>query len=200
MGTYSDIHRYREAGDEANVNNVRNFGTPVKSLFTSTKVLTIHHRIEITDGSENVLYRAASKAVSLHDKTDLTDAEGNAVAHIERKIFSIRQRHTVTMADGTSFEVKNELLHLVKKVMNIEELGWQLRGNILALNFELYDREEKIVAVISQKMFSLHDKYCIDLYQPEYEKQAVALLVTLQHMIRDSQNASSSSSSSSSSQ
>ena len=48
-------------------------------------------------------------------------------------------------------------------------------------------------------MISLHDKYCIDIYRPEYEKTVVAILVTLQHMIRDRENASSGSSSSSSS-
>ena len=82
---------------------------------------------------------------------------------------------------------------------NLEGLGWQLRGNILGLNFELYDENGGIIAVIAQKLFSLHDKYCIDIYRPEYEKEVVAILITLQHMIRDRQAASSSSSSSSSS-
>ena len=56
-----------------------------------------------------------------------------------------------------------------------------------------------MIAVIGQKLFSLHDKYCMDIYQPEHEAAAVAILVTLQHMIRDRQAASSVSSSSSSS-
>ena len=51
---------------------------------------------------------------------------------------------------------------------------------------------------ISQKMLSIHDKYCIDIYQPEHEEVVVAILVALQHMIRDRENSSSASSSSSS--
>jgi hypothetical protein len=39
----------------------------------------------------------------------------------------------------------------------------------------------------------------VDLYRPEYEKEVVAILVTLQHMIKDRENAAASSSSSSSS-
>ena len=103
------------------------------------------------------------------------------------------------MADGESFELSNELFHLFKDITNIEGLGWQLRGNILGLNFELYDGSGNIIAVIGQKMLSLHDKYCVDIYRPEYEKTVVAILITLQHMIRDRENASSASSSSSSS-
>ena len=199
MGVLSKIHRFREAGEDANVNNVERFGQPARSLFTSTKVMTLHHRIEITDAGENVVYRAETKFPSLHDKTDVFDASGRPVAHIERKFFTLHERHFITMADGTAFELSNELFHLVKDVTNIEGLGWQLRGNILGLNFELYDENGQVIAVIAQKLFSLHDKYCIDIYRPECEKFVVAILVTLQHMIRDREAASASSSSSSSS-
>ena len=198
MGVFSKVHRFREAGESANVNNLERFGEPRRSLFTSTKVMTLHHRIEITDEQENVVYRAETKFPSLHDKTELYDAGGSHVAHIEKKFFSIPQRHFITMTEGPSFELSNELLHIIKSVTNIEGLGWQLRGNILGLNFELYDANEQVIAVIAQKMFSIHDKYCIDIYRPEYEQIVVAILVTLQHMIRDREAASSSSGSSSS--
>ena len=103
------------------------------------------------------------------------------------------------MADGTYFELSTELFHLIKNITNIEGLDWQLRGNVLGLNFELYDEEENVIAVISQKIFSIHDKYSIDIYQTNKEKIVVAILITLQHMIKDREAAASSSSSSSSS-
>lgn len=197
MGVFSKVHRFREAGESANVNNVERFGEPVRSLFTSSKLMTLHHRIEITDDAETVVYRAETKFPSLHDKTEIYDAAGNHVAHMEKKIFTLHERHFVTMEDGTAFELSNELFHLVRDVTNIEGLGWQLQGNILGLNFELYDENGGVIAVISQKMFSLHDKYCVDIYRPAHEKTVVAILVTLQHMIRDRENAASASSSSS---
>lgn len=191
MGVTSKYHRFREAGEDVNEVNAARFGQPARSLFTSTKVFTLHHHIDITDAQERVIYQANSKAVSLHDKTDVTDAQGRQVAHIEKKFFTLHQRHYVTMGDGTKFELSAELFHLVKDVINIEGLGWQLRGNIVGLNFELYDQNDNVVAVIGQKMFSLHDKYCIDVYQPDKEAVAVAILVTLQHMIKDREASSS---------
>lgn len=199
MGVFSKVHRYREAGQEANINNVDRFGTPAKSLFTSTKLLTVHHKIDITDNQENVIYRAQTKFFSLHDKTDVFDSVDRRIAHIERKLLSLHERHYVTMEDGTKFELSNELFHIIKDVTNIVGLGWKLKGNILGLNFEIYDENDNIIAVISQKMLSIHDKYCVDIYRPEYEKIIVAILVTLQHMIRDRETAASASSSSSSS-
>ena len=199
MGVLSKHHRFREAGEDANVVNVERFGQPARSLFTSTKVFSMRHHIDIVDDNENIVYQANSKMISLHDKTDVTDAMGKQVAHIERKVFSIHERHFVTMADGTKFELSNEVMHLVKDVTNIVGLGWQLRGNIAGLNFELYDADGSVIAVIGQKMFSIHDKYCIDIYRPELEQRVIAILVTLQHMMNDRANSASGSFSSSSS-
>ena len=199
MGVFSQIHRFREAGEAANVNNVERFGQPVRSLFTSSKVISLHHRIEITDERENVVYRAETKFPSLHDKTEIYDAAGKHVAHMERKLLTLHQRHYITMDSGIAFELSTELFHLIKDITNIEGLGWQLQGNVLGLNFELYDGAGQIIAVIAQKMLSLHDKYCMDIYRPEYEPIVVAILITLQHMMRDRENSSSSSSSFSSS-
>ena len=199
MGVLSKYHRYREAGEAANVNNVERFGQPHHSLFTSTKVLSLKHRIEITDDNENVRYRTQSKVVSLHDRTEIYDANDRLVAKMWKKFLSLHERHFVQMADGTEFQLSNELWHIVKDVTNIEGLGWQLRGNIAGLNFELYDADGSIIAVISQKMFSLHDKYCVDIYQPDKEAIVVVILITLQHMMKDRAAASSASFSSSSS-
>ena len=200
MGVFSKIHRYREAGQEANVNNVEKFGTPVLSLFTTTKVFTLHHHIDITDANEQIIYQADTKFPSLHDKTDITTISGGQVAHIERKLLSLHERHFITMSDGTEFQLSNELFHFIQDITNIEGLGWQLRGNALALNFELYDSNGGIIAVISQKMLSIHDKYCVDIYKKEYEQIVIAILITLQHMIKDREAAKSASTSSSSSE
>ena len=199
MGMFSKYHRFREAGQRPNVNNVARFGEPARSLFTTTKVFTLHHHIDIVDDQERVVYTSDTKFPSIHDKTDIRDAAGQHVSHIERKLFTLHQRHFVTMADGTRFELSTELFHLIKDITNIEGLGWQLRGNIAALNFELYDLDGSVIAVIGQKLISMHDKYCVDVYKPEQERIVVTILVTLQHMIRDREAGSSSFSFSSSS-
>jgi len=185
MAVDSKYHRFREAGEQANINNVAEYGVPARSLFTTSKVFTLHRHMDITDDHGNIVYQSDSKFPSIHDKTDITDAAGAHVAHIERKILTLHERHFITMADGTSFELSNELFHLIKDITNIEGLGWQLRGNILGLNFTLYDENGEVVAVIGQKLLSIHDKYCIDIYQPEHEKTVIAILVTLQHMMKD---------------
>lgn len=185
MGALSKLDRFREAGEPVNSDNISDYGEPVCSYFTSTEIFSLRHHIDITDGEKNIVYQADTKAFSLKDETDVTDAGGNPIAHIEQKMFSVHERHFVTMADGTSFELSNELFHLAGDVINVEGLGWQIRGNLLGLNFELCGEDGSVIAVIGQKALSAHEKYCIDIYEKAHEEKAIALLVALQHMLHD---------------
>lgn len=113
-------HKARQRVDERNLNE---YGTPVKSLYTNTKIFSLHHRITITDENEQPVYLAHSKLLSLHDITWVETAAGEKVAYIWSKVFSLHERHYVEMASGTNFQLSNELFHLVKDVTNTEELG-----------------------------------------------------------------------------
>lgn len=174
------------------MNNMSIFGAPYRSLYLSTKVLSLHQRTEITDDQGFVQYRSESKVLTLHDRTTLFNSDGVVVANISKKFLTLHERHYIYMSDGTYFEMSNEIFHLIKDITNIEGLGWQLRGNCLGLNFELYDAEGAIIAVVGQKMLSIHDRYCIDIYRPELEPYVVAIVLTLQHMNRDRSSNSSS--------
>ena len=57
--------RYSEPGQGVDYRNVAEYGEPVKSLYTSSEIFTLHHRIEITDGEGNVAYRAETQFPSM---------------------------------------------------------------------------------------------------------------------------------------
>ena len=183
--------RYTGPGEKADDRNREEFGEPVKRLYTSTEILTLHHRIEVTDETGKVVYRVETQFPSIHDKTDIYTQDGRHVSHFERKLFSIHEIHYVDMENGKHFVLSNELFHLIKDITNIEGLGWKLEGNFLQLNFTIKDAVGELIAVVSQKYLSIHDKYAVDIYKPEYEEEVVTILITLQHMIRDREDSAS---------
>lgn len=185
--------RYREPGEGSDYRNLNEFGEPARTLYTSSEIFTLHHRIEITDEYGSVAYRAETQFPSIHDKTDIYDADGRHVAHIERKLISLHEIRYIDMADGSSFTLSNELFHLIRDVTNLEGLGWILEGNLLQLNFTIKDADGGLIALVSQKFMSIHDKYAVDIYMPKHEEKVVAILIALQHMICDRQAAASSS-------
>ena len=201
MGIFDKLQKLGEMVESVNEmagsvgkSTVVDYGDPVYSLYTALQLGNINRRIDITDEEGNLKYYTKSSIVAIKGKTDIMDAEGKVIAHLEKKPISLHEKHFVNMADGTSFTLSNELLHVVKDITNIEGLGWQIRGNIIGLCFNLIDENEKPVATVDKKMISVHDKYCIEIYQPEYEQIAVAILIQLEKMIEDrSDNESSSS-------
>ena len=201
MGIFDKLQKLGEMVESVNEmagsvgkSTVVDYGDPVYSLYTALQLGNINRRIDITDEEGNLKYYTKSSIVAIKGKTDIMDAKGNVIAHLEKKPISLHEKHFVNMADGTSFTLSNELLHVVKDITNIEGLGWQIRGNIIGLSFNLIDEKEQPVATVDKKMISVHDKYCIDIYQPEYEQIAVAILIQLEKMIEDrSENESSSS-------
>ena len=190
--------RYKEPGTGTDLRNIEEYGEPVKSLYTSTQLFTLHHRIEITDADGNVAYRAETQFPSIHDKTDIYSTDNRHVAYMERKLFTLHEIRYVDMEDGTHFTLSNEIFHIIRDVTNIEGLGWILEGNFLQLNFSIKDADGSLIAIISQKLMSIHDKYSVDIYAPQHEEKVIAILIALQHMIADRKTSSSAGSASAS--
>ena len=106
------------------------------------------------------------------------------MAKVEKKVLTLREYHRVTMADGLRFDIAHDLFQVFEDTAEISGLGWTLRGNYASLNFELYDANGSIIAVVGKKLVSIKDKYAIDVYRPELEREVVAVLVALQHTLR----------------
>jgi uncharacterized protein YxjI len=179
--------RYHRARKKADARTVRDYGVPVKTLYTERKFFSLHNRIFIKDEDDALVYKAHSRILSLHDRTWVETASGAPVAKLWRKLLSLHERHYVEMADGRSFQLSNELFHLIKDVTNIEELGWVIEGNLLELNFTIRNRNGRMIAAVGQKFLSVHDRFSIDIYAPEEEPAVVAAVIALQHILQDRQ-------------
>lgn len=190
MGLLSKLQKIGDAVESINESaaslgksTVTDYGEPAYYLYTTNKLADIHRRIDITDEEGNIKYYTKSTIFALKGETDVMDANDNVIAHLEKRPFSLHEKHFVTMADGLQFTLSNEMFHVIKDITNIEGLGWQMRGNMLGLSFNLVDDKGEPVASIGQKMLSIHDKYSVGIFKPEYEQIIVTILIQLQKMI-----------------
>lgn len=197
MGLFSMLKdlsdNVNDAADSLGRSTVVDYGEPAYTLYTALKLGDMHARIDVTDEEGNVKYYTKSSIIKIKGKTEIMDAAGNVVANLEKKPVSLHEIHYVTMADGTSFTLSNELFHVAEDITNIEELGWQLRGNMLGLSFNLVDGNEEPLATVGKKAVSIHDRYYIDIYQPDHEDMIVAVVIQLEKMLearRDNESSS----------
>lgn len=183
MNILSKFQGFHSAGEAPREANTAKYGAPARSLYTELDPGDLHQKIEVKDEQGQTLYWTKSSVFALKGKTDVFDASGAQVAHLEKKPISLHEKHYITMSDGQQFTLSNELFHIVKDITNIQGLDWQIRGNIIGLNFTLFDQNGDPIAAIGQKMVSMHDRYSIDLYQPRHEKIVVAIVIQLQKML-----------------
>ena len=190
MGFLSKLQKIGEIVENANVTadtlsrtTVTDYGTPVYSLYTALELGNINRRIDIMDEAGNVKYYTKSSIVAIKGKTDIMDAAGNVIAHLEKKPVSLHEKHFITMADGSNYTLSNEIFHVIKDITNIEGLGWQLQGNLIGLHFNLIDDSGNPVATVGKKAISIHDRYYIDMYQPDKEQIVVAIVIQLEKML-----------------
>ena len=106
-------------------------------LRIKSKIASAHRKMEITGSGGQVLYRVHSKVVSLHGTTFLTRENGDEVAVITASPMSLRDTHRIEMADGSIVDIRTELLHLTKDVLDIDALGWYLSGDLVQHNYKL---------------------------------------------------------------
>lgn len=123
--------KYHDSATPVHKEIEKEYGTPAKTLFTSTKIITLHSDTTITDEDDEVVYTARTNFLSLHDCTYIYNNANEEVAYIYRKFFSLHERRFIEMNDGTRFELSNELFHLFKDITQVEGLGWTLSGNII---------------------------------------------------------------------
>lgn len=170
-------------------------GAPLELRISSKIGSVIHDKMDVLDAHDNVIYRVSSAAISLHDRTEIEDAAGNKVADIHAKLISIHNRYYVEMADGVKFEMASELFHL-KDVVNIDELGWQLRGDhMIEFNFDIEDQATGAkVAHASRQLVSLHDTYTVEVFDRARADEIVAIFVVMKHILEHRQQAAASSS------
>lgn len=186
MGFFSQLKELAdtlETGVRENMSTVPDYGEPVSFLYTALNLGDLHRRIDVTDDQDVVRYYTKSSVFALKGATDLLDASNNLVAHLEKKVVSLHEKQFITMANGTNITLSNELFHLVKDITNIEGLGWKIEGDIVGLDFNLLDANGEPIAAVRKKMVSIHDKYCIGLFKPEYEPVVVAIVIALEKMI-----------------
>lgn len=154
-------------------------------LYMKAKIVSIHNKIEITDENKNPVYHIQSKVLSLHNVTYLRDADGGDVATISRRVVSLHDTHFIEMRDGRTVELRSELLHLVKDVLDIEALGWRLEGNLIQHDYRLVDAQGRLLAQTHRKWLTLHNTYELEILDEENMDLIVAVLVALDKIVMD---------------
>lgn len=158
----------------------------IRMLFElSGRILPMHEETEVRDVCRTLVYRSHSKMRSSAEKSAVMDGEGREIAKFYKKAFSLHQIHTIELLGGELLTMKAKLLRPFKDVIEVEENGWELKGNFSSRTYQILDQDGKVLAMVTRPWQSVRDRCRIDVKEESKADQLVVLIIVLEHMLMD---------------
>lgn len=158
----------------------------MKQLFIKQKVLKITDHYPVLDANGNEVYHVDEDFKFFGKTIHVTKPDGRQVFTITRELFHLMYRFHTVFNDGKQITLKQkfQLFHMGIDVIS-NDYTLTLEGDFLSLNFEVFSKGIK-VGQIYKKWLSWGDTFTIDVIDPEFEEELLALMIMVD-FIRDQQ-------------
>ncbi len=130
-------------------------------LYIKQKVFSWKDKFNIYDENGNEAYWVEGEIFSIGKKLDLFDKDNNHKAHIHQKVLSFLPRFFIEINGEDVAEVVKHFT-LFKQKFSVTGYDWQVDGDFLAHEYEIY-RNDYTIATVSKEWFTLGDAYSIDI-------------------------------------
>ena len=135
--------------------------------------------IKAADGRS--VYQVDGKVFSFGDKLSLKDMNGKELALIDQKLLSVGPQYEILRDGETVAVVKKHLFSLFRARFTVDvpgPLDLEAKGDFLNHEYA-FERDDREVARVSKKWFSLADTYAIDVEEGEDDVLILASAVVI---------------------
>ena len=109
-------------------------------------------------------------------RLDIYDKDHRYLGRLKQRILTFLPRFELFIADRYIGQITKEFTFF-KPVFTLDCNCWQVRGNLLQWDYEVYDHAGKLVMTASKQLFNWTDTYVIDVVNPQ--DALLALMVVL---------------------
>lgn len=131
--------------------------------------------------SYDIYYQDGSVAFTVEGKPswghklNILDNCGNHIATLKQQVFTFLPKFDMYIGESVVGTIKKELTFF-KPVFSIDALGWTVKGNFMAWDYEITDANGNVIATLSKELFNFTDTYSIDVYN---SKDALFVLMVI---------------------
>lgn len=165
-------------------------------LYMTQKVFSLKDRFYIKDVNGNDRYYVEGEFLSIGRKLHVYDMNGNEVAFIQQKVFTFLPKFYVFVNGEQVAEIVKEFTFF-KQQYSVNGLGWNVEGDVLAHDYNVVDKGRSI-ATVHKVWLSWGDSYEIDMSDAENEVLTLAVVLAIDAVLSDQNEAAASSASSAS--
>ncbi|WP_086348738.1 LURP-one-related/scramblase family protein [Candidatus Enterococcus clewellii] len=166
----------------------------MKKLFIKQKVFSLGGHFTVKDELEQDRYFVEGSFLSIPKTFTISDTHGQQIGTITKKVFSFLPKFFIEIAGEETLTIEKELTFF-KSRYHIDAKGLEIQGDWWNKNFEIL-RKGEVVATIEEKWFTWGDSFEVDIYDEALEHTIISLVIAIDFVKQEEQNAAASSSSS----
>lgn len=144
-------------------------------LYIKQKVFSWGDKFRIYDENGNDKYYAEGEVFTLGKKLHLCDQNGSELAFIHQKVWSFLPKYFISQNGADVAQVIKKFT-VFRQEYTVEGLGWTVKGNFWAHEYEI-TAEDRTIASVSKQWLTWGDTYEIDIVN--YADEVMALCVVL---------------------
>lgn len=160
----------------------------MKILRIQQKVFKITDHYPIMDENDHVVYRVDQEFHFFKTVLHISGAQGEHLFTISRTVFSFLPRFEIEFASGGRLLLQSRL-RLLKKQIDVlpESSGIVVEGDFFSKSFSV-SRHGEVIGRIDRKLFSIADRFQIEVYDEEYQDLFVAVMIAVDAILDSEQN------------
>ena len=148
--------------------------------------------------ADGALYNVNGDPVYTYENTTLFFPQinlyryGEKVGHVKKNFTFFLRQYDIFVGESLVGSLNQELTFF-RQSLSLESLGWRIEGDWMALNYQIYDRNNHMICEVNQEIFHLTRHYTIHILDESQEVMILLLVLAINQYDKDLSGAASSS-------
>ncbi len=117
---------------------------------------------------------------------------GEKIGHVKKNFTFLLKNYDLVLHDLPVDSLQQRFTFFSQELV-LEQRGWTVRGDWLAMDYEIYDEADRLICQVSQKLFRLTHQYCIDILDESREELIMLVVLAINQYDKDLSSGGSSS-------
>ena len=116
---------------------------------------------------------------------------GRKVGHVKKNFSLFLREYDLFVGDQLADTI-NQQFSLFKAELELAKSGWYIKGDFWALNYQIFNQNDDLVAEVNQEILTLTKRYFVNIIDESSETFIMLIVLAINQFDRDSSAASSS--------
>ncbi|MBQ1521934.1 MAG: hypothetical protein IIZ74_04160 [Erysipelotrichaceae bacterium] len=109
---------------------------------------------------------------------------GEKVGHVKKNFTFFLRQYDIFVKERM-IDTLNQQFTLFRQELQLERLGWTIKGDFLALSYQIYDRNGNMICEVDQELFHLTRQYYVNILDESQEMLIILVVLAINQYDKD---------------